>query len=258
MSKPTLLLLHGSWHSNQTWERLIPLLEAKGYKCIWPQVSFYGTTEPVQSIAPCISQIQDILAQETGMGNNVVMVNHSFGGVVGCSAVNGFTSANPSRLGGTGKVIGIVQMCALTIPSDTSLLEFLHKGKGSEIEPIGVAGDDGWDVMVRDVMPAMLHDLEPEDAQYWKSRLLKHSSATRSSSENEYAGWKDVPVCYLYCTEDRASTPGSQEKMIASLQESNANVTVREIQASRSPMLSKPVETAQAIDEATHEFEVLF
>jgi len=253
---PTLLLLHGSWHSYETWQRLTPLLNTKGYRTITPQVLFCGTEDPLTSIAPCISQIQDLIAAETGEGRNVVMVNHSFGGVVGCSAVNGFTATNPGRLApdAKGKVIGIVQMCALTVPTGVSLLEFLRHGKGSDIKPIGLAGDDGWDVMHRDVVEAMYHDLDPEDGAYWASRILKHSSATRSSNENVYAGWKDVPVCYLKCTDDRASDPGTQAKMIESIKEANKNVIVKEIFASHSPMLSKPQETAEKLDEAAKWF----
>ena len=252
---PTLLMLHGSWHSYETWQRLTPLLEAKGYKTITPQVSFCGTPEPLTSIAPCIAQIASLIATETSAGRNVVMVNHSFGGVVGCSAVNGFTSKNSSNLTeGSGKVIGIIQMCALTVPTGMSLLEFLQKGKGSDIKPIGLAGADGWDDMKRDVVEAMYHDLEPEDGAYWASRILKHSSATRSSSENVYAGWKDVPVCYLKCTDDRASDPGTQSKMIESIKEANPDVMVKEIFASHSPMLSRPAETAGLIDEAAKWF----
>jgi hypothetical protein len=81
--------------------------------------------------------------------------------------------------------------------------------------------------MLRDVVEAMYHDLEPQDGKYWASRILKHSSTTRSSSENVYAGWKDVLLCYLRCTQDRASDPGTQRKMIDSIRDANPNVTVK-------------------------------
>jgi hypothetical protein len=254
MTKPTLLLLHGSWHSNQTWERLLPLLDGKGYKTIAPQVCFCGTEEPLTSIAPCIAQIQAIIAEETSAGRDVVMINHSFGGVVGCSSVNGFTAKNQSRLAGSGgKVIGIIQMCALTIPSNTSLLQFLGGGRSS-IDPIAVAGPDGWDVIVKDVVDVMYNDMEPEDARHWAGRLVKHSSATRASSQGVYAGWKDVPVWYIFCTKDQAAPIAAQEKMINLIRENNPSLTVRNLDASHSPMLSRPAETADIIDEAATAF----
>jgi hypothetical protein len=116
------------------------------------------------------AQIQDIISTETSAGRDVVMINHSFGGVVGCSAISGFTAAKPNKLTGNGKVIGVIQMCALTVPAGVSL-EFLRHGKGSDIQPIVLAGPNGWDTMHRDIVEAMYHDLEPEDAKYWASRI---------------------------------------------------------------------------------------
>jgi hypothetical protein len=129
-------------------------------------------------MAPCIAQVQDIISTEASAGRDVVMINHSFGGVVGCSAINGFTAANPNKLTENGKVIGVIQMCALTVPTGVSLLDFLRHGKGFNIQPVGLAGPNGWDTMHRDVVEAMYHDIEPEDAKNWASRILKHSSAT--------------------------------------------------------------------------------
>lgn len=85
--------------------------------------------EPLPSIAPCIARIRDIVASETQAKRDVVMVDHSFGGVVvGCSAVNGFRATDPSKLAGSGKVVGIIQMCALTVPTGVSSLEILRNG----------------------------------------------------------------------------------------------------------------------------------
>lgn len=257
MTKPTLLFLHGSWHTFEVWERVRPLLEEKEYKCIAPQCIFCGTEEPVRSIAPCITQIQDIIAEETSAGRDVVLINHSFGGIVGCSAVNGFTVKNPSRLAtgaDTGKVIGIVQVTALTIPSNMSLAQI----QGDAVYDIAVPGPDGWDVPVEndanDPTKALYNDLEPEDAQYWISKIVKNSSASRFSSENVYAGWTDVPVWYVRCTKDKALPPEGQEMMIGAIRQHNPSVTVRHLEASHSPMLSRPKEMVEIIDEAATAF----
>jgi pimeloyl-ACP methyl ester carboxylesterase len=58
----------------------------------------------------------------------------------------------------------------------------------------------------------------------------------------------------MHCTEDRASPPGTQEKMIETIRESNASVIVKRIDASHSPMLSRPDETVVFIEEAAKWF----
>ncbi|KAH7016432.1 uncharacterized protein B0I36DRAFT_368966 [Microdochium trichocladiopsis] len=73
-----------------------------------------STTDTPTAMAKLIelsARLQELIAAETSTGRDVVMVNHSFGGVLGHSAVDGFTVRNPARLTtieSIGKVIGIV------------------------------------------------------------------------------------------------------------------------------------------------------
>ena len=254
-SKPTFLLIHGSWHPKEVWERVLPFLNAAGYNTITPQVCFCGTEKPVASILPCITQVQGIIAQETSAGRDVVVVNHSFGGVVGCSAVKGYTATDPSNItpGAAGRVIGIVQTCAFTIPSNTGMREFVVKGGG--MTPIAVAGPDGWDVFIRDPASALYQDLDPDDAKQWVSRLMKHSCHTRDTREGVYSGWKDVPLWYILCTDDQTVPPAFQEMMIEMVRKENpTGATVRDLKSGHSPMLSMPKETADIFVEAAEAF----
>lgn len=53
-----------------------------------------------------------------------MLVNNSLGGLVGCSAVRGYTASNPSNLDGRGgHVIGIVQIAAMTLRDGAPLAE---------------------------------------------------------------------------------------------------------------------------------------
>ncbi len=126
-----------------------------------------------------------------------------------------------------GCVIGIVQIASFTVPSDTTILSYL-KSLEVGFKPIGAPGPDGWERLLRDPVEAFYNDLEPDDAKYWAAKLLKHSSATRVSSEGVYAGWKVVPVCYVICTKDDALPRPAAEKMISHVREANPNLTVRE------------------------------
>src|ERR1700761_5504197 len=116
MSKPTLILINGGWHSPSCWQKyLVPAFESKGYKCVVPQMVYGNTDVPLPNIKLAIEQVAGLISTETSQGNDVVLINHSFGGSVGCSAVRGFSRNDPSRLTpghSSGHVIGIAQICA--------------------------------------------------------------------------------------------------------------------------------------------------
>lgn len=254
--KLTLLFLHGSMHTGQVWERVVPLLKARGYgRCLTPQLCFCGTAEPIPSIAPCVAQVRALIGNEVEAGRDVILINHSFAGIVGCSAVKGFTpTTTPPKDQDRGRVIGIIMLAAFAIPSHTSALDFLRTFGG--MTPMARPGPDGWDVLVRDPLDAFYHDLAPDDADLWHSRLLRQSSATRTSAEGVYAGWKDngdVPVWFVVTSRDRCMPSAFQQRMVDMMDAERVPqrpVVRRVVDSGHSPMLNQPEETASVIQEA--------
>ncbi|KAF5858961.1 hypothetical protein ETB97_003564 [Aspergillus alliaceus] len=77
-----------------------------------PQLDFCGTQQPVGSPASSVTQLQTLITAETTEEKNVILINHSFGGAVGCAAVKGSSQKHPvEQNDASGKVIGIVQIC---------------------------------------------------------------------------------------------------------------------------------------------------
>lgn len=243
---PSLIFVHGAWHGPECWSKVIPAFEQQGYRCLAPQLDFCGTDQPVDSLASTIQQIQALITEETTLGNDVVLINHSFGGSAGCSSVKGHTQKDPSRLTPkSGRVVAIIQICAFMPPSNASLYDLIDPSIAFHH-----AGEDGWEVIDQDPEALFYNDLPPEDVSFWKSRLRKHSSATFKDSANVYAGWADVPVSYIFCTNDGAIQIQIQEAMVKAAKEAGASITTRSLDASHSPFLSKPRETISAITES--------
>ncbi|KAK8018358.1 hypothetical protein PG991_007548 [Apiospora marii] len=145
-------------------------------------------------------------------------------------------------------------LAAFAIPSHTSALDFIRAFGG--MTPVARPGPDGWDVLVKDPLDAFYHDLAPEDADMWHRRLLRQSSATRTSAEGVYAGWKDddeVPVWFVVTTQDRCIPSAFQERtvdMMNAERVAQKPVVRRLMDTGHSPMLSQPEETAGVIQEA--------
>ncbi|KAK8085635.1 hypothetical protein PG997_006906 [Apiospora hydei] len=125
------------------------------------------------------------------------------------------------------------------------------------MKPMARPGPDGWDVLTKDPLDIFYHDLPPEDAEWWNSRLLRHSSATRSTAEGVYAGWKDgdVPVWFIVTTRDHCIPPDFQARMVDMMdaerkEASSPAVHRRTMDSGHSPMLSQPEQTAHILEEA--------
>ncbi|KAJ5371042.1 uncharacterized protein N7496_007134 [Penicillium cataractarum] len=247
----SLIFNHGAWHSPECWSKVIPAFKQRGYRCFAPQLDFCGTEQPVDSLASTIHQIQTLIAQETTLGNDVVLINHSFGGSVGCSSVKGFTQKDPSRLTpNSGKVIGIIQLCAFMPQSGLSLYDMVDITKVfHHSEP------DGWEGIHQDPVALFYNDMSPEDARYWKDCLLKHSTAAFKDSVNVYPGWADVPTSFIFCLRDGAIPLQIQEAMVEAAKGAGASITTRSLDTGHSPFFSKPEETTSVISESLKSLE---
>ncbi|KAI1498879.1 alpha/beta-hydrolase [Biscogniauxia marginata] len=249
----SIVLIHGAYHPASAWGRVIPQLQAKNYRCLAPQICFCGTEKPIASWQTCVDQIQEIIAQETSAGRLVVIVNHSLGGIPGCSAVEGFTKKNPVRLGKTkGRVVGIIQVTAMAILDAAHLREFYSRVSTSK--PNTHRNEIGWKSPPVDAKQTFYNDLVPEDAEYWCSKLMPNSALLDNCTEGLYPGFKDVPVQCIVCTKDLRLTTTMQEEFIDVIRATNGDLTVRKLDSGHCPLLGRPVELAEIIDEACMAF----
>ena len=83
--RPTLILIHGGWQSPETFLKIIPGLEKAGYSVFAPRLPSSGTTGSFEEDVKIIRHTIDSVIET---GKEVVLVMHSYGGVVGCEAMN--------------------------------------------------------------------------------------------------------------------------------------------------------------------------
>ena len=122
MTKPTILLVGGAWHTTAYLKPLATALEAADYPTIAsPAKNDFGDDKAlVRSIA------EDLLAD----GKHIVAVMHSFGGIVGTEALQGLGQAHMER---TGAVLGLVYIAAMIPKKGDSFETYLES-----------MGDDSW------------------------------------------------------------------------------------------------------------------
>lgn len=249
-SKPTLIFIHGSWHSPDTWGQVTSVIEAKHQlKCVSVALPS-NLSDPTANFSSDVKAVRESILAETTQGRNVVVIVHSYGGAVGSSAIKGLTQHpkdDPS-----GHVIGYVMIATgFTVTNKTFLEGF--DGKPPPIWDLDFK--TGYVNITVDPRDLFYHDLPEEEGNYWVGRLQKQSlKALTEGAEDAYAGWKDVPVWYLATVEDHALPIEAQRFFVQGAKDAGADVTLREIETSHSPMLSKPEETVAVIMEAIAAF----
>ncbi|KAH8805425.1 Alpha/Beta hydrolase protein [Xylogone sp. PMI_703] len=252
--KPTLVFVPGAWHNILTWNKVTALLEAQGYKCV--RVALASTSGPEATFLDDITAVRNAIQEETANGSDVVIVVHSYGGHVGSSAIKGLTRPKPgdssSAKDSSNHVIGYAMLATGFTITGVSFLE----AAGGKPHPFWRADvERGFAALTVDARELFYHDLPLEEGNYYVNKLEQHSlKSLAEGGEYAYSGWKDVPVWFLATTDDKALPIEVQRAFVETAQKEGGDITIREIETSHSPMLSKPKETVDFILEAVEAF----
>ncbi|KAH7347529.1 Alpha/beta hydrolase family-domain-containing protein [Plectosphaerella cucumerina] len=253
---PTLLFIPGSWHKPACYDRLISRLrERDGIRCI--SITLPSTTgDPAATFKDDLDTARNAISFEVGEDRDVVVVAHSYGGMVGNSAIKGFTKKQGSQpieaAESKGHVIGIILIASGFTLTGLSFIDPLF---GHPPPAWRVNAETGYAEIVVDPRQMFYHDLSPEDADYWTSQLTTQSlKALFEGSELTYSGWRDVPSWYIGTVEDQGLPVVVQRMQVGMAREMGGRVEHRELQTSHSPFLSRPDDTAKIITEAVEAF----
>lgn len=256
-SKPTIIFVPGAWHRAETWHKLTTLLEEHQYKCF--SLSLPSTkSDPAASLKDDIDATREVIQAETTIGHDVVVVMHSYGGIPGQSAIKGITrpkgqdKTTASTTGKSGCVIGLIIIASgFVVPAKS----FIDAMGGTPPPTWKLNYDTGFADIVGDAREMFYHDLPEEEGTQWVGKLTKHSLKTLTEGgEHTYGGWMDVPSWYIATTEDKSLPIEAQRMFVQMTKDAGGDVTLREIESSHSPMLSRPEETTAIIVEAVKSF----
>ena len=129
--KPVVLFVHGSWHNPNHFRPVRDVFESQGFRTVCPAQPSYGA-EPDSSkdlTAIDVKTIKDAISELVEKGNEVIVVMHSYGGVIGTQAVDeqlGKKARAAKEL--KGGVTNLVYLCAFILPNGDSLASALGGG----------------------------------------------------------------------------------------------------------------------------------
>jgi len=221
--KPSVVLVHGGFVDGAGWEGVYGLLKKDGYDVSIVQ-------NPTLSLAGDVAATRQIIAQAK---NPVVLVGHSYGGVVITEAGN-----DP-------KVSKLVYIAAFAPDKGESVASLIKDPPpGAPVPPI-LPPQDGFLFLDKAKFAASFAaDVEPAKAQFMADSQVPWGVAALDGAISEPA-WKKKPSWYLVATDDRMIPPAAQRFM-----SKRAGAVVTESAGSHAIYVSRPQEVAAIVKKA--------
>ncbi|KGO40402.1 hypothetical protein PEX1_075710 [Penicillium expansum] len=239
MTNPTIVFSLGAWVIPAVFDATRSHLEALGFPSECPAHPSIGAEPPTKTLSDDAASLRGVLTKLADEGRDLVVVAHSYGGVVASSSLEGLGKTTRAAEGKTGGVVKVVYLAAFALDKGQSLLGMLGgnylpwmKVEGDYVLADG-AGDIGW------------QDISLDKQEKWNSLAL-HTSRAVFSGESTFEPWSEIPCAYIVCEQDRALPPPFQE-LFASKMGGPEN-TYR-LPSSHSPFLSMPDRLAEVLQQ---------
>lgn len=125
MSSPTFVFSLGAWVVPAVFDTTRSRLETLGFPSECPAHPSIGAEPPTKTLADDISSLRGVLNALANEGRDLVVVAHSYGGVVASSAVEGLSKTARMQAGKPGGIVKIVYLAAFALDKGQSLLGML-------------------------------------------------------------------------------------------------------------------------------------
>ena len=227
-SRPTIVLVHGGFVDGSGWKGVYRILRKDGYAVRIVQ-------NPTLSLAGDVDATRRIIK---GVEGPVILVGHSYGGVVVTEA------------GNDAKVVGLVYIAAFAPDKGESVSSLIKDPPpGAPVPPI-LPPEDGFLFLDRAKFRASFAaDVSEGAASFMAESQVPWGVEALAGAITEPA-WKTKPSWYLVATEDRMIPPPAQRQMAT-----RAGSRVVEAVGSHAIYVSQPAAVASLITKAAKGIE---
>jgi pimeloyl-ACP methyl ester carboxylesterase len=219
----SVVLVHGGFVDGSGWEGVYHQLKKDGYDVTIVQ-------NPTISLADDVAVTRRAIAAAPG---NVILVGHSYGGVV------------VSEAGTDAKVAGVVYIAAFAADAGESVSTLIaNPPPGASVPPI-LPPVDGFLMLDKAKFAASFAaDVKPALASFMADSQVPWGVAALEGKVTAPA-WKVKPSWYMVAKDDHMIPPPAQRQMA-----SRAKATTVEVPGSHAVYVSNPKAVAKLIEEA--------
>jgi hypothetical protein len=227
----TFALVHGAGHGAWCWERLAPILEARGHRV-------FAMDLPCDDQTAGNERYAEVVDRAIPAANDLVLVGHSLAGL----AIPLVAARRP--------VSWLVFLCAQVPEFGRSLFDQVQADPELyhpvvRTHPGRLTAADGT-VTFRDadaMRDVFYQDCSPEDVRWAFARLRPQAAAPRSEA-CPLSSWPPGDRAYILCRDDRAISPAWSRRIA----KERLGVEPIELGGSHSPFVSQPSTLADVLD----------
>jgi pimeloyl-ACP methyl ester carboxylesterase len=219
----SIVLIHGGFVDGSGWQGVYDILKKDGYNVTVVQ-------NPTASLAEDVAFTKRVIAAQS---DKVLLVGHSYGGVVATEAGN-----DP-------KVAGLVYIAAFAPDAGESVQSLIsNPAPGAAVPPI-LPPQDGFLLLDQAKFAASFAaDVGERQASFMAASQVPWG-VTALSDKVSTAAWKNKPSWYLVPADDKMIPPPAQRAMAL-----RAGAAVSEVPGSHAVYVSRPQAVADLIVKA--------
>ncbi|KAF2156332.1 alpha/beta-hydrolase [Myriangium duriaei CBS 260.36] len=237
---PTVVVVHGAWSPPILYAKLAKALQHVGFVVRTPALpTCNGARPPNSSYSQDVTTVRSILDDLIEHdGQEVVLLMHSYGGLVGSQAAEGLSRKVRAAKGLKGGITAAIYMCAYMC-RDKSVRDLIEASGFEPLLPERIPHNDDGTCTINNAEELLYGDLAEEDkAGAMVSTAIFNGEAF--FGRNNYAAWSDIHSVYIRTTKDFVVPEAFQNMFIDDAKADDGIIHVEVMETGHSPHIKDP------------------
>ncbi|KAI1424752.1 alpha/beta-hydrolase [Xylaria sp. FL1777] len=247
-AKPVIVIVHGAFLSPPCYAKLEAALTEAGFEVHVPELpTLNGARPPTSSLNEDTEFIRSYVERLLNDGHIVIAVLHSYGGQVGSNALAGMGVESRSARGLKGGVSHIIYMTAFALLENMSSIDKVVEMGHIDLIPLAYDIAEDMITVERSPRERLLGpwDDEAEAEKYVSNFKIWNGNAMYQKIER--CAWREIPITYIYTSEDTCLPLIYQESMVERLRAEHIDVKTETLASGHSPQFTMPKEVADIV-----------
>lgn len=231
------------------YRKLTSALGAAGYKVNAPQLLSVSEERPPKAdLTADTTLIRDRAKQLICSGEKLVILMHSYGGQVGTNALHGLSLDACKKAGYSGGIVHLIYMTAFAQPEGASMVTKVKEFGHEELLPLAFDFADDQSVISRDPKTLIIGPgAEEKEVEEYVNSMIRWNGKCMYQ-EIEYCAWREIPVSYIYTTQDMTVPLDYQKSMVEGMRKAGREVQTYELEAGHCPNLTMTREIVDIVN----------